>query len=857
MTLHSDDAVRHLHEHQLGLALEAAEMGIWRWDVRANVVTWDRRMEAIFGLDEGEFDGQFDSYTARLHPDDRESTLAQVQRAVEANSSYRVLHRVVWPDSSLHWIESVGRPLHTDGELTGMIGVTVDVTQRKVAEDAVNQLAAIVESTSDAVLGETLTGLITSWNPAAEKLFGYTAEEAVGRPVTILCPPDLEDELFDALNQVAAGDTIPHRETIRARKDGSLIHVALSLSPVRGPGREVVGASVIARDITERKRTEQAAKRRAERVERLNELTAVLAAAETPEEVLDAIILHVRNASEASAALIGLLADDRATIDLVRAEGYPTPLLAEWRSVPVGADLPIAAAVRLGAPVFHTAAQVAEEYQDAARLVQSTTVAVAVLPLQLENRPFGALGLTFDRDMAFDDEQRDFLGDLANRCALALSRARSFSREMAARARAEEVSDRLAFLSEAGAALAASLDVETTANTVASLAVPRLADWCSVTISGRAGTIVARHPDPELAEAVVTLTSATLQGSPASRPGWDDITSRRALLWPVVDPADLGAGFDGEQRAMIERLQVRSMIVVPLAGRDKVVGALTLARSRADRAYTSDDLQLAEELARRAATAIENARLFGEQRHIARTLQDNLLPRTLPDIPGLELGSRYNAAGHGTEVGGDFYDVFALADDQWALVIGDVCGQGADAAGVTALARHTLRAITTSDQLPSDVLARLNELLLAHDIGRRFITVALAMATIDDDGVSLTISQGGHPDPIVTRTDGTIELVTESRGTVLGVLAEPRLRSTTVRLREGDGLVLYTDGVTEVRREGEQFGVARLCDVARASIDVDADTMAQNIVEASIAFSQLEVTPDDLAVFTARCRPIT
>jgi len=841
-------------DHQLGLALEAAEMGTWRWELRGNIVSWDRRMEMIFGLDEGEFDGQFESFASRLHPDDREATLAQVQRAVENDTSYRVVHRVIWPDGSQHWVDSVGSPLHSGDEVTGMIGITVDVTQRKAIEDAVNQLAAIVESTSDAIYGKSLTGRITSWNPGAEHLFGYTAEEAVGRPVTMLCPPGLEDELFEALAQIATGATIPHRETVRARKDGTLVDVALSMSPVRGPGLEVIGASVIARDITAMKQQEAAAKLRAERLERLDELTTVLASAEEPDEVLDAVIGHVHAAAEADAGLIALVSDDGSALEVVRAVDYPADIIDAWRTVPIMSELPIAEAFRSGVPLFQTVEQVSQDFPDAIEVLRPTTRGVAVLPLQIENRRLGVLGLSFVDSMIFDEDQRDILVDLANRCAVALGRSMSFMREMAARARAEVVSERLAFLAEAGGALATSLDVATTAETVASLAVPRLADWCAVTITGPDGAIVANHPDPELADAVMKLTAVTLQAPAHVRPGWEDVTARRAVLWANVDPSQLAANFDDEHRAMIERLNVRSMIIVPLASRERTVGALTLARSDATNPYSPEDLVLAEELARRAATAIENARLFGEQHHIARTLQDNLLPRELPVIPGLDLGARYNAAGRGTEVGGDFYDAFELANGQWALVIGDVCGQGAEAAGVTALARHTLRAIATIDQTPSEILHRLNDLLLSQDIGRRFITVALAIVHVDEDGVALTIAQGGHPDPIVCRADGSVQLISESRGTVLGVLPNPSLRSASVRLGEGDTLVLYTDGVTEVRHEGEQFGVERLCEVVSSSADTDADALAQRIVEASIAFSRADITPDDIAVFTARCR---
>ena len=172
---------------------------------------------------------------------------------------------------------------------------------------------------------------------------------------------------------------------------------------------------------------------------------------------------------------------------------------------------------------------------------------------------------------------------------------------------------------------------------------------------------------------------------------------------------------------------------------------------RSGRRFDEQDLELGEELARRCATAIDNARLYGERAYIARTLQESLLPAELPEIPGLETAARFRATGEGNEVGGDFYDLFESGGRGWTVVIGDVCGKGPDAAAVTALARYTLRAAAMRERLPSRSLALLNEALLRQRGDRRFCTVAYAYLETLDSGARVGFASGGHPLPLVLR----------------------------------------------------------------------------------------------------------
>lgn len=199
---------------------------------------------------------------------------------------------------------------------------------------------------------------------------------------------------------------------------------------------------------------------------------------------------------------------------------------------------------------------------------------------------------------------------------------------------------------------------------------------------------------------------------------------------------------------------------------------------------------------------------------LARTLQQTLIPPSPPDIPGLDIAAAYRPAGSGDEVGGDFYDIFQIAPGDWAVAIGDVCGKGVEAAVVTALARHTIRAAAVHQHRPSEILRTLNAVLLRHDYSR-FCTVTLVRLRRGRDTWRATICSGGHPPPIYCYL-GTRPSPTGDSGTLLGVVSEPELHDHDIDLVRGQTLLLYTDGVTEARSGNEFFGDERLIDVVSA-----------------------------------------
>lgn len=249
--------------------------------------------------------------------------------------------------------------------------------------------------------------------------------------------------------------------------------------------------------------------------------------------------------------------------------------------------------------------------------------------------------------------------------------------------------------------------------------------------------------------------------------------------------------------------------------------------------------------------AADQALQAGERfRKLARTLQESLLPPHLPEVPGLELAARYLPGSSVVEVVGDFYDVFQTTDGGWALTIGDVCGKGVEAATVTALARYTIRAAAVTRSSPADVLLLLNEAMRRqHPDSERFVTATYVTVAQREGEVHLRLGLAGHPPALLRRGDGTVELVGEV-GTVLGVLDEVALTDVDLVMSAGDALVLYTDGVTEARREGELYGEDRLRRLV-AGLDGSAAGVAARIEAEVVEYSQGHQS-DDTAILVIR-----
>lgn len=557
----------------LSLALAAGGLGTWRWNLGSGGVVWDDRLEALYGLDPGTFEGTFEAFAARVHPDDIAEVVATIETAVRDMRPYTVRHRVVWPDGSVRWLQGQGQVLQDDeGKVTGTIGCVADVTEQAVAaQERERSVAAALE--------------------AAE------------------------------------------RERLSAQ-----------------------------------------------RLAFLGRINEVLADASTREEIMRGVT--------------------RAAV----------PTLGEW-------------------------------------------CAIFVLPENGSPIP--------DIEIAHSD--------------------------------------------------------------------PAMVDF--------AREVALRIPyDPDAPTGVPQV-----------------IRSGESDFLPKITPEMIAESpRTQEARDIVRDLRLSSSVAVPLLKRGRVIGALQFVNTDASRSYGDDDLALAQAVASRVASTIENRRLAARQRAIATTLQASLLPASLPTIDGVDIAVRYWAAGAATEVGGDFYDVFAV-DDHWAVVIGDVCGTGPEAAALTGLARHTIRAAAWSGASPREVLDQLNQAVLRSDRST-FCTVLYCEVHRVADEFRVTVTAGGHPLPIVRRDDGTTETIGVP-GSLIGVLATARSRTCETRLRAGDSMVLYTDGITDVP-DPHGIDLAGMHEaIARAGASGhSADGVAAGLGDAIAAKLPLADRNDDIALLVVRAR---
>jgi PAS domain S-box-containing protein len=433
-------------------------------------------------------------------------------------------------------------------------------------------------------------------------------------------------------------------------------------------------------------------------------------------------------------------------------------------------------------------------------------------------------------------------------------RAESAQRE------AEAARRRTEFLAAAGARLAAvATDYEATLREVARVAVPAIADWCTFTLveaPHRLRTVAVAAADPELERVAWEMVERYPPRADAEHGVGHVIRTGQSQLVREIPQSLLDAvAQDAGHLEFLRQMGLSAGITVPITTRGRTVGALTLVAAESGRTYGDDDLQLAELLAARVALSVENARLYGQHAHIAQTLQRSLLPPALPDIPGVELAARYRAAGDQNEVGGDFYDAFRGPADAWTLLIGDVAGKGPEAAAVTSLTRHTLRAMTLRGAGPRECLDLLNDALLNEpSVAGRFCTTLYARLSARKEGdIAMTLATGGHLPPRILRAGGTLDRM-DLRGSIVGGLRDPAFAECDTVLHPGDTLLLFTDGVTELRGHDPGVGEQRLDEMLVELAGASPSALVEAIEDRVVALQGGDPR-DDIALLAAR--PLT
>ncbi len=365
------------------------------------------------------------------------------------------------------------------------------------------------------------------------------------------------------------------------------------------------------------------------------------------------------------------------------------------------------------------------------------------------------------------------------------------------------------FISRATETLMSSIDYQETLRNVAWLAVPEIADWCAVDLVDEAGIreqVVVAHPDPDKLALAKRLRAYDTGELSQDRGIGRVVFTGVSELYPDITDEMLSLGaVDDEHLELLRTVGFRSAVVVPLRARGRSLGVMTLVTAESLRRFDQGDLDFAEQLAGRAAVAVDNARLATARRQIAETLQRSLLPDAVPEIDGWEVATLYRPASVSdeVEVGGDFYDFFETPQG-WIVLLGDVTGRGVEAASMTSLVRHGARFLAKDEHSPSMILTRLNEALREQP----GLSLCSALCARLEAG-RLVISSAGHPPPLIIRDDGRIREI-GSPGPLLGGWEGSIWEDRIVAVEPEETLLMYTDGVTDTRGEHDRFGARRL-----------------------------------------------
>jgi serine phosphatase RsbU (regulator of sigma subunit)/PAS domain-containing protein len=340
-----------------------------------------------------------------------------------------------------------------------------------------------------------------------------------------------------------------------------------------------------------------------------------------------------------------------------------------------------------------------------------------------------------------------------------------------------------------------------------------------------------------------------LDPQPASAPGQVHAAGTSVVLAHTDDTGILGTTQDGTPLLML--LGATSLISVPITDGLTNYGALTLARTAGEGRFEIADLGLAEDLGQHLGVAIRVDRMFRHRAAAAEALQSSLLPATLPEVPGLDLFAAYQPASEGLEVSGDFYDVFPVPGG-WAITVGDVCGKGQEAAAMTAAARHAIRVLAHWNPDPVDVLARVNEVMLAGDYEDRFVTAKLAYLRWDGGRLHVTLASAGHPGPALVRPDGRVDVLSGG-GLPLGLFPDADPHAEELELGEDDLLFFYSDGVTDARSPDMRYFEDSLADELAGLAGRSAAETARMVQSLVGSFSQDELR-DDMTILVAKVK---
>ncbi len=671
---------------------------------------------------------------------------------------------------------------------------------------------AILDIADTAFVSLDAHGHVLEWNRRAEELFGYSRAEALGVMLAELIIPERYRTFhLNGLESLRnSGETGPFRRQLAVealRRDGREIPVEVSATAVV-EGEDIVFHAWI-RDVSER-------------ADLLRELEAQLrGAAPGFGEILDVLAeaVTIRDPHD------HILYANRAALDSM---GFAS--LEQMQRQPPQA-------------IF---ADYFVEDEDGREVTMDRIPSVRLLagepaePLVIRtiNRTTGELRWELLKAALIHDSEGQRIASV-------------MIIENITRERQAELRDR--FMSRATETLMSSLDHEETLRNVAWLAVPEIADWCAVELVDERGArqrVVVAHRDPAKLELAARLRGYEPERlDPERGVGRIMRTGAAELYQEIPDEVLVRAAVDEEHLALLRAVGFRSALLVPLRARGRAFGVMTLVNAESMRRFDEADQEFAEQVAARAAIAVENARLATARRQTASTLQKSLLPDLVPPIDGWNVGTLYRAArvADEVEVGGDFYD-FYESDKGWIVLLGDVTGKGVEAATLTSLVRHGARFLSRYERSPSAILSGLNDALREQPVLSLCTAVCVRL-----QGDGAVVASAGHPAPLVVRDDGRVREI-GAAGPLLGAWTDIGSIDRAVPIAADETLFLYTDGVIDALGEAERFGVRRLKRLLSTRGDRTPERLLSDLA-AELDRFQVGPPADDTAALALRLSP--
>jgi PAS domain S-box-containing protein len=683
-----------------------------------------------------------------------------------------------------------------------------------------NLTELILDRAHSAVVSMDEAGLVAYWNPSAEAMFGVARDDALGRAVAdLIVPARYRSAHLGGLRRfLATGErsVLDRRiEVAGLRADGTEFPAEMTISAFQDRGRWTFHAFI--QDISERKHSEEEHRRLLEELQRA---------------------LH--NSERRFDAIVGSLTDAVTIRDRHHRFLYANSAALAHLGFATWEDLQATAPAEIMADYLVWTADgrpVTMEDIPSVRILRGE--AAEPLLIRTVHGPTGRQHWNLLKAAPLLDE------------AGAVEATIMIIEDVTEQKRAELQNE---FLAQAATVLASSLDYDQTLRNVAELAVPEIADWCAVDLVDEDGDrrrVVVAHKDPEMLRRAERLREYEPEHFDPERGVGRVLHTGQPLLYSEIPDAMLvRAAVDDRHLDLLRAVGMRSVAIVPMRAGNRSLGALTFVNADSGRALDRFDLDLAAQVASRAAVAIDNARLYGERSLIAHTLQQSLLPAELPQLPGYELASVYIPAFESTDVGGDFYDVWRVAGG-WMIIIGDVTGKGVQAAALTSLVRHTMRTASEFEASPAKLLARVDRTL--HGQPSRSVCTALCIRL--EQGRA-TLAAGGHPLPVALTPDGVSEL--GEYGPLLGGFPNAAWEDRVVEIEPGTTIVMYTDGVTDaLGADGSRYGGTRLHEMLGLCRGRSAHDVIASLTEDLEAFQSGTHTDDTAALVIRRLESST